>query len=294
VTFGTCDVSIPGPDYHKVGRLEAPSIFTLDVRANPGKHVLLLGVKTQEAGVFFRNLARDVAKSERKAAFVFIHGYNVSFEDAARRTAQLAADLKFDGAPIFYSWPSKAAWWSYSADETNVMWCVPQLEAFLGEVANRVGATTIHLIAHSMGNRALTAALQLIAAKKSIPQGLFHHIILTAPDIDEETFQSLAMAIASGAERLTMYSNYRDRALLLSMLFHFYRRAGASIVIVPGMDTIDASKVDTSLVHHSYFASSRTVLADVSSLIVDGKPPSKRFGMSEKRKAGKTYYIFRP
>ena len=85
-----------------------------------------------------------------------------------------------------------------------------------------------------------------------------------------------------------------DRALLLSKLFHFYRRAGAAIVIVPGMDTIDASKVDTSLVRHSYFGDSRTVLADVSSLIVDGKPPSKRFGMSEKIKEGKTYYVFRP
>jgi esterase/lipase superfamily enzyme len=36
-----------------------------------------------------------------KDAFVFIHGYNVSFEDAARRTGQFAYDLKFVGAPIF-------------------------------------------------------------------------------------------------------------------------------------------------------------------------------------------------
>ena len=32
LAFGTCEISIPGPDYHKVGRLEAPSIFTLDLR----------------------------------------------------------------------------------------------------------------------------------------------------------------------------------------------------------------------------------------------------------------------
>jgi esterase/lipase superfamily enzyme len=294
LALGVCEVSIPGLDYHKVGRLEAPSIFSLQFRDNPGKHILLLAVQPQDSQVFFQNVTRYVANSERREAFVFIHGYNVSFEDAARRTAQLASDLQFQGAPIFYSWPSKARWWRYTADETNVAWCVPQLEGFLGELAHRSGANTIHLIAHSMGNRALTAALQLIVAKRSIPKRLFHQIILTAPDIDEETFQSLAVAIASDAEHLTMYSNYKDRALLLSKMFHFYRRAGASIVIVPGMETIDASKVDTSLVRHSYFGNSRTVLADVASLMVDGKPAKNRFGMIEKQKEGKTYYFFRP
>ncbi len=294
LALGVCEVSIPGPDYHKVGKLEAPSIFSLQFRANPGKHVLLLNVQPQDSHIFFQNVRRHIAGSERREAFVFIHGYNVSFEDAARRTAQLASDLQFQGAPIFYSWPSKARWGRYAADETNVAWCVPQLENFLGELARSSGANTIHLIAHSMGNRALTAALQLIVAKRSVPKRLFHQIILTAPDVDEETFQNLATAIASDAEHLTMYSNYKDRALLLSKMFHFYRRAGASIVIVPGMETIDASKVDTSLVRHSYFGNSRTVLADVSSLMADGKPARNRFGMIEKRKEGKTYYFFRP
>jgi esterase/lipase superfamily enzyme len=294
LSLGTCEVSIPGPDYHRVGKLEAPSIVTLQFRADPRKHVLLLRVRPREQDVFYQDVAFQVAGSERREAFVFIHGYNVSFEDAARRTAQLAYDLRFNGAPLFYSWPSKAHWWRYAADETNVTWCVPQLEAFLGKLAKSAEAETIHLIAHSMGNRALTAAMQLIVAKRAVSKGLFRHIVLTAPDIDEETFQDLAAAIAPGADRLTMYSNYKDRALLMSKIFHLYRRAGASIVIVPGMDTIDASKVDTSLVRHSYFGNSRTVLADVSSLIQDGKPPGKRFGMSEKQKEGKTYYAFRP
>src|SRR5262249_3619409 len=140
LTVGTCEVSIPGSEYHKVGRLEAPSIFTLQLRANPGKHVLLLGIQAQEADVFFQNVSKHVTNSERREAFVFIHGYNVSFEDAARRTAQLASDLQFQGAPIFYSWPSRARWWRYAADETNVAWCVPQLETFLGNIASRAGA----------------------------------------------------------------------------------------------------------------------------------------------------------
>ena len=43
-----------------------------------------------------------VSRSPRKDAFVFIHGFNVAFEDAVMRTAQIAYDLGFDGAPILY------------------------------------------------------------------------------------------------------------------------------------------------------------------------------------------------
>ena len=175
-----------------------------------------------------------------------------------------------------------------------MLWSVPRLELFLKTIATTSGAHTIHLIAHSMGNRALTAALQLLVAKQSVPAGLFRHIVLTAPDIDSDTFSELAVVIAPATQRLTMYANYKDRALLLSKLFHFYRRAGSTIVIVNGMDTIDASRVDTSLTRHSYFGDSRTVLADLSALLVDGRPPNRRFGMSEKHTKKGTYYIFRP
>jgi Alpha/beta hydrolase of unknown function (DUF900) len=34
-----------------------------------------------------------VAASPSRDAFIFVHGYNVSFPDAARRTAQIAFDL---------------------------------------------------------------------------------------------------------------------------------------------------------------------------------------------------------
>ena len=55
-------------------------------------------------------LREEVRDSRRKEAFVFIHGYNVAFDDAIYRTAQIAYDLSFDGPPILYSWPSRASW----------------------------------------------------------------------------------------------------------------------------------------------------------------------------------------
>src|SRR5205085_4644797 len=173
---------------------------------------------------------------------------------------QIAEDLKFDGAAIFYSWPSKAEIKAYPVDETNVRWTVPHLRAFLAQLAETVGTSTIHLIGHSMGNRALTDVLESWTEKQ---EATFRHVVLTAPDIDADTFKELAAAIRPAAQRLTMYSSERDKALMLSKQFHGYRRAGETVLIVNGVDTIDASSVDTSFVGHSYATENRTVLQDI-------------------------------
>ena len=111
-------------------------------------------IRESNRASFFDKLSSRIAKSHRKEAFVFVHGFNVTFEDAARRTAQLAYDLGFKGAPILYSWPSKGSLFSYAADEATIDWTVPHLKEFLEEIAFKSGAEVLHIIAQSMGNRA--------------------------------------------------------------------------------------------------------------------------------------------
>lgn len=62
-----------------------------------------------------------VANSRQRSAFMFVHEYNVFFEDAAKRTAVLAFDLRFPGAPILYSWPSKASKRAYPKDSETML-----------------------------------------------------------------------------------------------------------------------------------------------------------------------------
>lgn len=50
-----------------------------------------------------------VRKTGKAEAFVFVHGFNVPFHEAAKRTAQMAFDMHFEGLPILYSWPSRAS-----------------------------------------------------------------------------------------------------------------------------------------------------------------------------------------
>ena len=135
--LGTCEVSIPKD--HQVGELESPSVLRLEFREDPERHVVLLGVHPAAGRRVLCRSAGVRRAIAGKEAFVFVHGYNVGFETAARRTAQIAYDLKFDGAPIFYSWPSQEGLLAYTVDETNVVWTVPHLKEFLLGVRQAVG-----------------------------------------------------------------------------------------------------------------------------------------------------------
>jgi esterase/lipase superfamily enzyme len=189
------------------------------------------------APVFYKELAAYVQRSDRRDAFVFIHGYNVGFEDAIYRTAQMAYDLGFGGAPILFSWPSNGAVLEYTADVNNSDWSIDHLKTFLSEVAANSGATSVHLIGHSMGNRVLTGALERLAAEPVFAQvPRFTHLVLTAPDIDSGIFRQLATTIQKTAARVTLYASSNDRALQVSKRINGYPRAGesgASIVVLP-------------------------------------------------------------
>jgi hypothetical protein len=75
-----------------------------------------------------------------------------------------------------------------------------------------------------------------------------------------------------------------------------YSRAGdsgQSIVIVPHVDSIDASAVSTGFLKHSYFGDSDSLLGDLFSLIGDGSPPP-RFKLRKRTQYGDTYWVFVP
>lgn len=247
---------------------------------------------------FFLTLQEYVAHSKRKEVFVFIHGYYTAFDEAARRTAQLAYALGFPGVAILYSWPSQAALTGYLTDETNIEWTIPHFREFLKQVTTKAGAERVHVIAHSMGNRAVVAGLRQLAAEPQRPAApLVHELVLMAPDVDADIFRDAMTEIRSVVSRVTLYSSSQDKALLISKTVHGYQRAGdtkPAIVMVPGVDTIDASAADTSVTGHSYYADSRSVLFDLYTLLRHGDPPEIRFGLLPKEQGGQRYWMIQP
>lgn len=292
--FGVCEVNVP--KQRPQSEVDKPSIFHLDFAEDPLSHVNVLSVRREEPDLFFSQLKSAVNLSPKKDAFVFIHGYNVGFQDAARRTAQIAADLKFDGAPILYSWPSQDGLLSYLVDETNVVWSVPHLKAFLTEIAKKSSAKSVHLIAHSMGNRALTAALREMHFELDAKCPKFQQVVLAAPDVDAEVFRrDLAPAMLKTAQRVTLYASSDDEALAVSKKVHGYARAGESgdnLVVLPGMDTIDVSNVENSMLGHSYYGDNRSVLADLFELLLENKPPNQRQWLQAMGEGAGRYWSF--
>ena len=230
-------------------------------------------------------------------AFIYIHGYNVPFAEAIRRTAQIAFDLNFQGAPIFYSWPSAGKFSKYIPDEASIEWTIPHLVKFASELTSRSVANILHLIAHSMGNRALARALeQASRGNKRGSTVKLNQIFLAAPDIDAGVFRQLSSDIIASGERTTLYASSNDLPLAMSQQFHAYPRAGeggSNIIAIPGMDTIDASNVPSGFFGHSYYAGTRTVLSDMYELVKHGEPPP-RFGLKEINKGMERYWVLQP
>ncbi len=283
-SYGVCQVSIPKG--HKVGELEAPSLLRFEFTEDPALHVVLLDIQQKDSKTYFKELSEEINASDAKQAFIFIHGYNVSFEAAARRTAQMAYDLQFNGAPIFYSWPSAGTLAGYPQDEGNIEWTVPNLRNFLKDVIEKTQAESIHLVAHSMGNRALTRVLTEASEYLNSDQlSVIKKIILTAPDVDADIFKrDIVPKINAYNSDITLYVSSKDKALEASKTIKGYNRAGDSeegIVLVDGVETIDASEVSTGFLAHSYFSEEVSVLDDIRQLMMEGLTAQSRNGLEK-------------
>ena len=290
LAFGTATVSIP--DDHRLGALEKPRRWRLQFRADPARHVLVDDLKPLSRGDFAAVLQSGVQEAKVPDVLVFVHGYNVGFDDAARRAAQLAYDLNFEGVPLLYSWPSEGRVTSYLIDEGNARWTLPHFTDFLGLLGGQVTGV-VHLIAHSMGNRVLTEALGNFSGAS--PAARLGHVVFAAPDVDASVFTSLARSFVPGAGRYTLYASSKDQALKASRRLARYPRAGQSgkgIVVVAGVDTIDATGLDTGLMSHSYFGDHTSIVSDIYALVRHGHPPDQRFGLRRARHASGVYWTF--
>lgn len=280
LSYGSCVVSIPAG--HKAGNMEMPQIWKGQFKADPTRHMVLLDVQKMDVDRYLAEIRGSVAHAPSRELFVFVHGYNVSFSDAARRTAQMAYDLHFQGAPIFYSWPSQGKTQDYPADEDSARRTQLHLQAFLLDIAGKTGAENIYLIAHSMGNRPLTEALAAISKTGRRLDGQVKELILAAPDIDATIFkQQIAPFLANAAQGITLYVSDKDKALMASAKVHKDPRAGQarSLVVLTGMDTIDASLVDTDFLGHSYFVQNRALLTDMAYIFSNHFRADKRAGL---------------
>jgi len=182
----------------------------------------------------------------------------------------------------------------YTIDENNVTWTVTHLKQFLRELVAHSRAESIHLVAHSMGNRALTAALREFSLEMGTAAEMFDRVVLAAPDVDADHFRrDLAPHLLNTARHVTLYASSGDRALIASKQVHGYPRAGESgpgMVVLPGIETIDVSGVDLSLLGHSYYGESQPLLHDLFHLVRKSLPAAQRSWLQRREHGALEYW----
>jgi esterase/lipase superfamily enzyme len=297
--YGTVEVTVPR--IHKPGAIEAPSLLSFEWSENPERHIIVSRLETMTADALFGDIGATLAERGSDELFVFVHGYNVSFGDAAKRTAQIAYDLNFSGAPVLFSWPSAANSLAYASDEAVVRLSGRRLLRFLDELVARSQGRRIYLLAHSMGNRALADALELMATRRAgagESGPLFDQVIFAAPDEDAALFAEMLATIRPLAHRLTLYGSAADLALYASRQLHGDEpragEGGDALLVADGLDSIDMSGLGDDMLRHSYFAASASALTDVMWLFWRDTPPQQRCGMQPERAARGPFWLFQP
>jgi esterase/lipase superfamily enzyme len=281
--LGWCDVSIP--DSHTIGKVEKPRWWRFEFAPNPARHVILQKITNGTEAEFLDAIRHTEDSSTR--LFVFCHGYNVKFADAAKRTAQMHRDMKFDGVPILYSWPSKGQYKMYLQDSAAVEASTDNLFTFLELLATKTGAKEIHVLAHSMGSRAVSRALDRMSERPG-PHP-YRQVVLAAADIDAGELGGVISRLKKVSKRITLYGSSADRAIKAARKLYGATRAGdggIALLVNPGLDSIDATKIDTSFLAHSYISDNPTLIFDVAALIEANKDPNDRKGIQARQKLG--------
>lgn len=295
MSFG--DAIVTFPHDHHMGKIERPAWWRFEIHVNPERHVTIRSVATTTRDSFWLALDQEVQHWPERRVLIFVHGYNVDFEGAVLRSAQVAFDVRYAGAAILFTWPSLGTFSGYSADEATCEASTPHFEAMLDTLMERTSVQSVEIVAHSMGTRIVTRALADLKDRGRLNSAVqVSQLVLAAADMDARTFRELATHLQGAASRITLYGSSKDKAIKASKSFHHDARAGdggQNIVVVPGVETIDASAVATDFIDHGYIGDNRTVIGDLHGVLM-GQSTQERFYLVGADKAGVHYWLFRP
>lgn len=293
--LGFCEVNIPRG--HVQGELERPTRIIWEFPENQNRHVMVNNVRSMDRDTFIKEFNNTIDGAPEKNALLFVHGYRNSFEDAARRTAQLAWDLPFSGFSGFFSWPSSAKYSDYLSDEAKARSSFPALEEFLRRLLIETQLEHVHIIAHSMGTLVTTLSLNSLRRDSSIATQLdkIHQLILGASDIDQEEFRNTILPeFKNIGLRRTIYASDHDGALGVSSWGRRGRlrvgQVGDDIFLDEDIDTVEASNIESSN-SHGYIFESKLLLTDLFYLITKNLNPAQR-RLREVKKELLRYWLF--
>lgn len=274
LTYGVATVTVPAS--HTPGELERPAWWNLFAdKADKNKYFTLSEVFALQQADFQSKLEAASHNSTSTELLIFLHGFNVTFEEAAMRAAQFVCDSKFSGVVVLFSWPSQGKLLGYSGDEERAISSGDVMAVFLSGLAGSPWSR-VHLLAHSMGNRVMLLGL----ADNPRPKLPLGQLVFAAADVFVPMFEEKFVKLqAAGLLRATSYASKDDRALTISSHLHSGPRVGL-VADEPyqteHLESIDATSVDRGVLGHGYWSSVPALLGDLKDLLQFGHSPLER------------------
>lgn len=182
-------------------------------RLDPERQFAVTGREQLPKDAFVQEAIRSVQSDGTLG--IFVHGYNYSYQEALFRTAQIAADAKIPGAPLF-SWPSTAAVAGYVADRDAALSSRSELGSLVTSLSASGKVKRIILFGHSMGGfLVMETVRQLKLQHRDDVIGKLA-VVLAAPDIDVDVFRSQLADIGRMPIPISLLVSKDDRALVAS------------------------------------------------------------------------------
>jgi esterase/lipase superfamily enzyme len=258
-----------------------------------------LGNLQEQRRRFQSLLSERLAQSASKDVYLFVHGFNNTFEEGVFRVGQLWHFLGRTGVPIAYSWPAGfGGIRGYAYDRESGEFTVFHLKQFIRSLAANPDVERIHLIAHSRGTDVLISALRELhismRAQNLSTQETFkiENLILAAPDLDEDVFiqRFVAENLLTAARRTTIYASQNDRAIRFSDLVFaskkrlgqlgprdFHPKVREALAALPNLQFIECNVTGYSS-SHSYVFGHPAALSDLILVLRDRRPPGAEYG----------------
>lgn len=226
---------------------------------------------------------------------VYVHGYNVSFDEAMLAGAELLE--RYRGSEglnvVVFSWPSDGSmmpFLAYKRDRSDAAATASafsrgliKLYEFLKKVRRNAECNArLQLMCHSMGNYVLRNGIQEVRREKGYIPLVFDEIFLMAADEDYDAFEhdhKLGPLHELGRS-INVYFNLNDTALVFSDKTKANpTRLGSwgprLPLAVPGnVNIIDVTEVVSGPIEHGYYLDSRQTKRDVAA-VLRGTPPDQ-------------------
>jgi len=282
-------VSIGVPPNHRIGIVERSNFGVNDARRD---FTVLSRRRVEEADFLGEMAARVSGRSGAgRDVLIYVHGYDVSLEEARFRVAQIATDTRFEGVPSLFTWDSngRSGLRAYESDKESATVSRDALEKLIDEVAHVQGVRRVHILAHSMGAWLAMESLRALAISgRSDLDGRLGEIMLAAPDIDLGVFGQQVARV--GPEHVSIFVSGTDRVLSLSSHIAGDRpRLGGLDPNNPrdlrelealGVRVYDVSRLNADFMGHNSFAEVPVVVGAIGALLAksDGDGDSSNQG----------------